>query len=256
MATRRKEPATPGPTTQEPPMPVGGGTPSQGAEPRGLIPSGAGPGTGASAPSKDDLSDDEMAQLERFHDNIMQGIGGGDTPEGQLSNYTKGLLEQPSETGPAGQVAAAAAEITARALQGNIQKGVELSQEVVLVGAALVVDELAQIKESMGDPLSDDEAAQALMGMWPMLFEQTASLGFWSEEDMAKTLEDVSKDPAQFDRDLRDVDPTGAKAMERIPPEVLAEDEQPPPPMQDQGAGNVPPPPAAGPSPSTQGSLP
>ena len=254
MATRRKVPATPGPTEQGPMMPVGGGESPQGVEPRGLIPSGSGPG--ASAPKKDDLSDDEMAQLERFHDNIMQGIGGGDTPEGQLSNYTKGLLEQPSETGPAGQIAAAAAEIVARALQGNLKKGVELSQEVVLVGAALVVDELAQIKEAMGDPLSDEEAAQALMAMWPMLFEQTASLGFWSEEDMAKTLEEVSKDPAQFDRDLKDVDPTGAEAMERIPPEVLAEDRQQPP-MQDQAAGNVPPPPAEGAaSPPTQGALP
>ena len=54
MATKRKVPATPGPMEQE----------FQGAEPRGLLPSGADPSIGASAPNKDDLSDDEMAQPE------------------------------------------------------------------------------------------------------------------------------------------------------------------------------------------------
>lgn len=203
-------------------------------------------------PGEESLSDDEMAQLERFHDNIMRGIAGG---EGEISKYTQGLLNQTANSAPE-QIATAAAEITGSALRGNLHKNVEISPSVVIVGAALVVDELAEVKAEMGDPLSDDQTAQALMAMWPMLLENTKDLGFWSEEEMNAMMQEVSQDPDQLNKDLHDIDPTGAGALERIPAETLAgvDEEQ----MQGEagGAPPMPPAPAGGPPmPPTAGGM-
>ncbi len=231
MATARREPhdqpqpEAPPPDAKSPLAPPAGG----GAPP---APDNAPPpmeAQGKALPERKDLSGDELAQLERFHDNIMEGIHGGATQDGQLSAHTQGLLESGAEQGggKAQQLAEASAEIVARALEGNLEKGVELDSAVVLVGAGLVVDELAQVMDQTGNPISEEETAQAAMAMLPLLWEKTQHLNFWTEEEIAAALQEMAQNPQQIEDDVREADPKGADALERMPEEALAQGEPP-----------------------------
>lgn len=265
MATRRKPPPQAMPEENMPPAgaepEMAQGTPANGAPAESApmqgngqaMPAGKPPEQGkkdASMPGDMDMSGEQMAQFERFHDAIMRGIWGGDTPDGQVSSPVMQLLTQEHPDGPPGLLANAAADITASALRGNLERGVSLDPPVVVLGAAAVLEELAEIMERMDSPMSDDEVAQASVAMMEMLFEKTKDLQFWDGEEMLGELEELAQNPGQFERDARDIDPRGAKAMDDIPPEMIEQAPDkgaPPPPPQGQGA------PPQGESPAQEG---
>ena len=213
---------------------------------------------------KEDLSKGQEAQLERFYDNIIDGIGGGTSAQGRVAPVVEKLLTTENPKGSAGQLAEATAHIVAMALEGNIEKGVQLDEDVVIVAAGLVLDELAQIKEAMGAPATDDEVAQAVNTMLPTLFEKTQHLSFWNPETIQASVEELAQNPDVIEESAREADPEGAQALEQIPEDDFMQAEQAPPagpaggeaPPPAPDAGGVPPamppggaPPAPAPAP-------
>lgn len=220
MATRRKEGIAPPEAA-----------PEDGAAPEGETTGNAGEGAAPSAPAglagrmdetpppaRGEAGEDiDEEQFDLLVEVITESIFGGDTPDGELSTPIRQLLLANAEAphGAPEAVAETAAYVMNAAVGTADEQGIVLEPNVILFGTLVTLDKLVTVAEGeAGEPMPDDEVAQAFTAGMEKMYEVLGPQGIFSERDARAAIEDMKNHPEEVDANLREyASPEAVDAM-------------------------------------------
>ena len=146
-------------------------------------------------------------QFDALNEAVTEAIC-GDTPDGELSSEVRELLLQNADAphGAPEAIAETAAYIMNSAVGAADEQGMVLEPNVILYGTISTIDRLVIVAEGeAGEEMPPDEVGQAFMVGMEKLYDLLAPSGVFSERDARGVIEEIKREPDQFDRLAREV---------------------------------------------------